>query len=143
MWQKPIDFSHVVGYYYHVVNKRLHETTGSANCYHHTQPTRAGRCPGESEEVNMVQNYAEWKEAVEKEYSRLSDVIDYLNYSGMERLRVFRTLSEMAEFNQSAADLLEDIRTSAKRVDVKKMMESFHAGRALKTLEKIAENTPT
>lgn len=91
----------------------------------------------------MVQNYAEWKEAVEKEYSRLSDVIDYLNYSGMERLRVFRTLSEMAEFNQSAADLLEDIRTSAKRVDVKKMMESFHAGRALKTLEKIAENTPT
>ena len=89
----------------------------------------------------MVQNYAEWKEAVEKEYSRLSDVIDYLNDSGMERLRVFKTLSEMAEFNQTAAELLNDIRTSEKEeVDVKMMVESFHAGRVIKTLEKIAEN---
>ena len=92
----------------------------------------------------MVQNYEEWKAAVEKEYSRLSDVIDYLNDSGMERLRVFKTLSEMAEFNQTAAELLDDIRNSEKEEeDVQKMMESFHAGRATKTLEKIAKNTPT
>ncbi len=92
----------------------------------------------------MVQNYEEWKAAVEKEYSRLSDVIDYLNDSGMERLRVFKTLSEMAEFNQTAAELLDDIRISEKEEeDVQKMMESFHAGRAIKTLEKIAKNTPT
>ena len=92
----------------------------------------------------MAQNYAEWKEAVEKEYSRLSDVIDYLNDSGMERLRVFKTLSEMAEFNQTAADLLNDIRASEKEEeDVQKMMESFHAGQAIKRLQMIAKNTPT
>lgn len=92
----------------------------------------------------MVQNYVEWKEAVEKEYSRLSDVINYLNDSGMERLRVFKTLSEMAEFNKTAAELLNDIRTSEKEeVDVKRAAESFHAGRAIKTLEKLAKDTPT
>lgn len=92
----------------------------------------------------MVQNYAEWKEAVKKEYSRLSDVIDYLNDSGMERLRAFKTLSEMAEFNQTAAELLDDIRDSAsEEIYVKKTLESVHASGALRALNRIAHNTTT
>ena len=91
----------------------------------------------------MVQNYAEWKEAVNKEDRRLSDVRDYLNNYGMDRLKAFRTLNELTYFCQTASELLEEIRTSKKDKDMKKALESAHALGPIKRLEWIVENNPT
>ena len=43
--------------------------TGSANCYHHTQPTRAGRRPGESEKNMLFPNtYSDIKQIESKPF---------------------------------------------------------------------------
>lgn len=55
----------------------------------------------------MVQNYTEFVQAVEEEYSKLDVVREYLTDAGKGRLAVFIHLVHMVKFADSARSLLE------------------------------------
>ena len=88
-----------------------------------------------------IQSYEDWKEAVAKEDRRLSDVQDYLNKAGMERLLAFRTLQDMACFSETAEDLLEEIAAIINKPDEdsRKALASVHARGPVRALERIVQ----
>ena len=86
----------------------------------------------------MVTTYDEWKKAVLKEYTKLSDVSVYLNDSGKERIRVFDTLGNLSDFCATPEELLNWIETK-ENLDAEEIahLESKHASSALNALRKI------
>ena len=55
---------------------------------------------------NAVTSFSEWCNAVDRNYSQLYPVRDYLNEKGIERLNVFASLSEWKVFASSANEML-------------------------------------
>lgn len=90
--------------------------------------------------MNMkVQNYDEWKQAVNTERNKLSEVRHYLNENGTERYRVFVTLANLSDFCGSASELLAWIESKEgfTKYDIS-YLESGHASLPLRSLRKIA-----
>ena len=86
----------------------------------------------------MVTTYAEWKRAILKEQAKLSDVSEYLNASGKERICVFDTLGNLSDFYATPEELLDWIETK-ENLDAEEIEhhESNHASAALNALRKI------
>ena len=53
-----------------------------------------------------VKNYEEWLQAINAEHRRLSEISYYLNEKGVERMRAFGTLGNLADFCATPQDLL-------------------------------------
>ena len=45
-----------------------------------------------------VKNFEEWVQTVNTEHRKLSEISCYLNEKGIERMRSFETLSNLADF---------------------------------------------
>ena len=86
----------------------------------------------------MVTSYAEWKQSVSKEKAKLSDVSEYLNDSGKERVRVFDTLGNLADFCATPEELLKWIE-SKEELGAEEIahLESKYASAALNALRRI------
>lgn len=53
-----------------------------------------------------VKNYEEWLQAINAEHRRLSEISYYLNEKGVERMRAFGTLGNLADFCATPQELL-------------------------------------
>lgn len=87
----------------------------------------------------MVNNYEEWKRAVNTEHHKLSEVSHYLNENGTERYRVFATLLNLSSFCETADELLAWIESKEgfDRFDIA-CLKSGHASLPIWSLRKIA-----
>lgn len=83
-------------------------------------------------------NYVEWKQAVNAEYAKLTEVSYYLNEKGRERLNAFRTLDNLADFCATPDELLAwiDSKEELDRYDIANL-ESGHAHHAINALRRI------
>ena len=87
-----------------------------------------------------VKNFAEWTEAVEAEAIKLREVLQYLNESGKRRYDAYNTLSWLAQFYETAGQLIEVI-DSKKDLNEREIadLETIPASLPIKALRKIAE----
>lgn len=94
--------------------------------------------------MKTVENYTEWKEAVQTDLSQLRAVEFYLNDAGKERKFVMITLLNLADFCDTATELLEWIE-SRKDMDwyENMLLSSYHAKSPIRRLRKIAETDKT
>ena len=91
--------------------------------------------------MKIVANYHEWKQAVNAEYQKLSDMYEYLNEKGLERYKVFAMLENLAAFCETAEDLLKwiDSKEGFNKYDIASI-ESGYAANPISRLRKIAAN---
>lgn len=78
-----------------------------------------------------IKTFEEWVAAVEREHLRLSAVKDYLNADGMDRLKTFRTFSEISCFASTASDMLAETKANVND------FTSHHAIAPIHALERI------
>lgn len=90
--------------------------------------------------MKLVENYAEWKDAVQAVLDQLRAVEPYLNDAGKERKDVMITLLDFANYCDTAAELLEWIksREGMDKYDDQRL-SSCHARLPIRRLEWIAE----
>ena len=90
--------------------------------------------------MNPVENYSEWKAAVQTVLGQLRAVEPYLNDAGRERKDAMATLLSFADFCDTAEELLAWLE-SGKDMDQydKQRLRSFHAQSPIRRLRKIAE----
>ena len=87
----------------------------------------------------MVKNFKEWKEAVNKEYEKLRSAEDYLNERGKERKLVYATLVNLANFCESAKELVNWIdKEEMMREDVEALASPYSRA-PMRMLRKLAE----
>lgn len=91
--------------------------------------------------MKLVENYAEWKAAVQSILDQLYAVERYLNEAGKERKDVMMTLLDFANYCDSAAELLEWIesREGMDQYDDQRL-SSYHARSPIRRLKNIAES---
>lgn len=53
-----------------------------------------------------VKNYEEWLQTVNAEHRKLSEMNYYLNEKGLERMRAFGTLGNLADFCATPQELV-------------------------------------
>ena len=87
-----------------------------------------------------VKNYEEWLQAVNAEHRKLSEISYYLNEKGVERMRAFGTLGNLADFCATPQELLAwiDGKEGLDKYDVANL-ESGHIMSALSALHRIAK----
>lgn len=92
--------------------------------------------------MKFVENYTEWKAAVQAILKQLRAVEPYLNDAGKERKDVMATLLDLANFCDTAAELMAWIesREGMDQYDNKRL-SSHHAQSPIRRLKKIAEGT--
>ena len=87
-----------------------------------------------------VKNYEEWLQAVNAEHRKLSEISYYLNEKGVERMRAFGTLGNLADFCATPQELLAwiDGKEGLDKSDVANL-ESSHIMLAVSDLRRIAK----
>ena len=87
-----------------------------------------------------VKNYEEWLQAVNAEHRKLSEMSYYLNDKGVERMRAFGTLGNLADFCATPQELVAwiDGKEGLDRYDVVSL-ESIHISSAISALRRIAK----
>lgn len=87
-----------------------------------------------------VKNYEEWLQAVNAEHRKLSEMSYYLNDKGVERMRAFGTLGNLADFCATPQELVAwiDGKEGLDRYDVVSL-ESGHISSAISALRRIAK----
>ncbi len=88
--------------------------------------------------MKIVANYEEWKSAVQAEVDKLRAVRPYLNKSGEDRLNVMIELLSLSDFCDTAAELVEWIKTreGLNRYE-NEHLNSAHAQTPIHRLQKI------
>lgn len=85
--------------------------------------------------MSEIKNYADWEAAVKAEYDKLRVVDRYLNEAGKERKDVMAMLLDLADYCDTAAELLAWIES---RKDMNKYyrrwLDSHHARSAIRRL---------
>lgn len=85
--------------------------------------------------MSEIKNYADWQAAVEAECDKLRAVDRYLNEAGKERKDVMATLLDLADYCDTAAELLAWIES---RKDMSRYyiqwLDSHHARVAIRKL---------
>ena len=84
-----------------------------------------------------VKNYEEWLQAINAEHRRLSEISYYLNEKGVERMRAFGTLGNLADFCATPQELLAwiDGKEGLDKFDVTNL-ESGHIMLAISALRR-------
>lgn len=92
--------------------------------------------------MSFVENYTEWKAAVQAASDELRAVDRYLNDAGKERKAVMETLLDFANYCDTASELLEWIesREGMNRHD-SEQLSSIYACSPIRRLKKIVEGT--
>ena len=87
-----------------------------------------------------VKNYEEWLQTVNTEHRKLSEVSYYLNEKGIERMRAFETLSDLADFCATPQELVAwiDGKEGLGKNDMANL-ESGHIMPAISALRRIAK----
>ena len=87
-----------------------------------------------------MKNYEEWLQAVNTEHRKLSEISYYLNEKGVERMRAFETLGNLADFCATPQELLAwiDGKEGLDKDDVANL-ESSHIMLAISALRRIAK----
>ena len=87
-----------------------------------------------------VKNYEVWLQAVNAEHRKLSEMSYYLNDKGVERMRAFGTLGNLADFCATPQELVAwiDGKEGLDRYDVVSL-ESSHISSAISALRRIAK----
>ena len=87
-----------------------------------------------------VKNYEEWLQAINAEHRRLSEISYYLNEKGVERMRAFETLGNLADFCATPQELLAwiDGKEGLDKFDVTNL-ESGHIMLAISALRRITK----
>ena len=87
-----------------------------------------------------VKNYEEWLQAVNAEHRKLSEISYYLNEKGVERMRAFGTLGNLADFCATPQELLAwiDGKEGLDKSDVANL-ESSHIMLTVSALRRIAK----
>ena len=87
-----------------------------------------------------VKNYEEWLQAINAEHRRLSEISYYLNEKGVERMRAFGTLGNLADFCATPQELLAwiDGKEGLDKFDVTNL-ESGHIMLAISALLRITK----
>lgn len=87
-----------------------------------------------------VKNYEEWVQAVNTEHRKLSEISHYLNEKGVERMRAFGTLGNLADFCATPHELVAwiDSKEGLDKYDVASL-DSSHIMSAISALRRIAK----
>ncbi len=87
-----------------------------------------------------VKNFEEWVQTVNTEHRKLSEISCYLNEKGIERMRSFETLSNLADFCATPQELVAwiDGKEGLDKDDVANL-ESSHIMLAISALRRIAK----
>lgn len=87
-----------------------------------------------------ITTFEQWKEICHKEYTQLYNVFAYLNDKGQERYYAFGNLYDLANFCESASELVEwiDSKEGLDEYQVKRL-DDDQAARAIAKLRRIAE----
>ena len=87
-----------------------------------------------------VKNFEEWVQTVNTEHRNLSEISCYLNEKGIERMRSFETLSNLADFCATPQELVAwiDGKEGLDKDDVANL-ESSHIMLAISALRRIAK----
>lgn len=87
-----------------------------------------------------VKTYEEWLQAVNAEHRKLSEISCYLNEKGVERMRAFGTLGNLADFCATPQELVAwiDGKEGLDKYDVASL-ESGHIMSAISILRRIAK----
>ena len=87
-----------------------------------------------------VKNYEEWLRAVNAEHRKLSEMSCYLNEKGVERMRAFGTLGNLADFCATPQELVAwiDGKEGLDKYDMANL-ESSHIMSAISALRSIAK----
>lgn len=87
-----------------------------------------------------VKNYEEWLQTVNAEHRKLSEMSYYLNEKGVERMRAYGTLGNLADFCVTPQELVAwiDGKEGLDKYDVANL-ESDHIMSALSALHRIAK----
>lgn len=54
-----------------------------------------------------IKNFAEWKEAIKREYEKFSDMYPYLNDDGMDTYAVLSEINFLMDFCDNTKEMLE------------------------------------
>ena len=54
-----------------------------------------------------IKNFAEWKEAIKREYEKFSDMYPYLNDEGMDTYAVLSEINFLMDFCDNTKEMLE------------------------------------
>lgn len=54
-----------------------------------------------------IKNFAEWKEAIKREYDKFSDMYPYLNDDGMDTYAVLSEINFLMDFCDNTKEMLE------------------------------------
>ena len=87
-----------------------------------------------------AKNYEEWLQAINAEHRKLSEISYYLNEKGVERMRAFGTLGNLADFCATPQELVSwiDGKEGLDKHDVANL-ESGHIMSAISALRRIAK----